>query len=599
MGRASTSLLLVLLAVAGWGQAFGRFGYRHLPDVPGFDITDEGVRARFPAADRLYFREKLPVLKVQEVSERAALYGGVRRAANPQKLRVNLRSPGFELYFPLGIEFRTTALSAPYLSWAEGSVGADVPTPPVKWLLVSFRDRQPPVLLVFRDGPAALKVTGSAGDWRIRTTAHYDGWARMCLPMGVRPLLATTAGGLGEAVSTVTTHEKFWTQSPPEMTSATVRADDESVTAVWTFAAPGAVVPFPVLLAKAGGYPIQLLSEVKVTDAATEDGPVVYATSRKLAVRFPIRRVATGRAVAIGELEGSLIGTASPFDAPSVAELALENLLAGRDPLAEETAQSALRDYLAQAAYTAEPFTAQKLPYDAEGRGIDAAAAQALLMQALSLGKGSETEPNSLFTSVAWRRDWLTWRLWAPEPSRVRQAGAYAAVAGALSPEPAARLEAAMLEAGLAAERALQAYRRKWEMPPLGALPEPLVELRAALFSPAGPADGAGFAKALLSPLRTLSPYAVTARSTPKGVVVRWVYAKDGPRTLAFSTAAPLKAQPALNIASMSARETFGVLVVRFEPKVEGPCEVLLTWPSWAKALPPAASPTTCALARP
>ncbi|MCH7944661.1 MAG: hypothetical protein IIC73_01410 [Armatimonadetes bacterium] len=200
MGRLSTSILLCAVAGACCAQPFGRFGYKPFPSVPGFTITADGFRSSSSGADTLRFVRPLQGFTAFEVSDRAALFTGPRFALAPQKFRVDLRSPGFEMYFPYGFQFTVTSLRNPFLSWSEGSVGPDVPTPESKWVLVSFQDRQPPIMLVFDKLPSGVVVRGSAGQWRIETTGHFEGWIRFCLPLGQYARPGMSAASLGRIV---------------------------------------------------------------------------------------------------------------------------------------------------------------------------------------------------------------------------------------------------------------------------------------------------------------------------------------------------------------------------------------------------------------
>src|SRR5262249_5753733 len=146
---------------------------------------------------------------------------------------------------------------------------------------------------------------------------------------------------------------------------------------------------------------------------------------------------------------------------PSVAELAFANLPASRDTQTKETAEEALTEYLGEAKYTTEPYSNQQLPYTADGAGLDLAAAHALLMQSTITTVKATSEPNSLLTSVLWRRDWRTWTIWTPDLDLSRRAEALGALAAALCPEPARRLDAAMLEAGLASQEGLKVWQAR------------------------------------------------------------------------------------------------------------------------------------------
>jgi len=86
-------------------QGVGRFAFRKTPPVAGFRIDSNGFRAANPAADTLRFVQPAKQWKAAEVSSLGATYllGGSGRS--PDKLRVNLLAPGFELHFQAGFGF--------------------------------------------------------------------------------------------------------------------------------------------------------------------------------------------------------------------------------------------------------------------------------------------------------------------------------------------------------------------------------------------------------------------------------------------------------------------------------------------------------------
>ena len=508
-------------------------------------------------------------------------------AGSPSRIRVNLRSPGFELYFPYGISLHLLCLQSPFLTWREGSVGPDVPAAPSQWILLSFQDKQPPVLFAFLDPPPEMVTSGSSGDWTV-TAKAFKGWVRVCLPLGQYGAPGTSAASLGQQANAVAKNESLWTSPTPSLTGFDIRSDSESLTAVWTFDRPGAVVPQAALLAKAGGFPIQILSGIQTTDADLIDGPVAFTSEAKFAVRFPLRRIPVGRSVSLGMPSQSMIATVSPFDVPSICDLALTSMLACRDKMVSDLVDVVTNEYYTQAHYTVEPNTQQSLPYGLNGAGVDLLAAHTLLDQVANLVSGGSlnSQPPKVF--AYWLRDWSSWLVWVPDQRLARRASAILSVSGALSDVPERRLDGAMLQAGLAAERALALYQRKRgftvDRPDLI---EPFYNLRAALYQ----GSPNQFVDSLMSEVRIVSDEAVTAEQTEDGVLVTWTPTTTGPGRLTFEIGRPVTAEPKDNLRSLVANQALGTLTVDYDPLAPGSCSLLLKSPGWTVPLPHWAAP--------
>lgn len=559
-----------------------------MPSVPGFKITIEGFRSSSGGSDTFRFVKPLVDYRATKLSDRSVEFLGAKFAELPQIVRANLRSPGFEMNFPIGMKFNLDCLLSPYLSWSEGSVGADVPTPSSKWVLVSFRDKQPPVLIVFQDEPVGLIVRGTSGSWTLSTVQPYSGWVRVCLPLGQYTKPGLSARSLGEIVQEVEKNIDHWTSETPSLVDFQIRTDEESVTAVWTFDRPGALVPPAAMMARTGGYMIQILTGVTKTDADLWDGPTSFTTEPKLAIRFPLRRVPSGRSLTVGARPRDIIATASPFDVPSLCDLALANITAGRDALVSEAAESVTTEFLEMANYTVEPHSRQRFPYAASGAGIDLVAAHALVVQSRLASAGTEKQPNRFFKQVTHRRDWYSWLIWADDQTVARRASAALAVAGALSANRNEQLEGCMLQAGLAAERALALYRDRRGFPNVrNELNEPMFPVRMGLYR-TGPNL---FVDSLMSEVRVLSGASVVAESTPEGVLLKWVQVEDGPSEMRFYIARPVTASAVANVEGLKATQSLGTLRLRFFASKVGECSVLLKSPGWTNPLPPTYSP--------
>jgi len=580
--------LALFAAATAAAQAFGRFGYSDEFPVAGFEFDRTGFRVRHERADRFYFEEPSRIWSSLTTTEFGQTFGLSGVGRSPFKARIDLTAPGFSLYFRNGVGFRLNSTSAPYLTWKEGSVGANVPTPALKWILVSFRDDQPPLLISLLGSPAPFKVSGRPGDWRLRTEGLYAGWVRVAAPIGTTSQATNSATALGQLKERVLPLAPYLSDAPPQLEKVDIAEDPTSVTATWTFDRPYAVVPVPALLANLGGYGLKLDSPTIRLDSSDPEGPTSILKERTLRIRFPIRRMPTGRSLALGAPTLTPIGTVSPIDPASVVELALANLPACRDRLTKETAEQALAKYLQDANYALEPHTNQRLPFEPNGAGLDLAAAHALLMQSTITTVRATSEPNSLLTSLMLRRDWRTWRLWTADLSVSRRAGALGALAAALCPEPKRRLDGAMLEAGLAAVPGLRVWKsRNGQAPGPAPSPTALEGLRRALFLYSNRTEtDESYVRSLLSDVRVYGDVALRAEWKEGSIAVTWLALDTKPMSIMLASAYPLSVSASANLASSSADDALGFTVIRCVPSDAGRCELLLKTPEWAVPLP-------------
>lgn len=578
----------MLVAAAVQAQAFGRFGYAESVDIPGFEVDRNGFRVRQDRADRFSYEvpaARWRALLTSELSQTVSLGA---RDGNPEKARFDLLGTGFSLYFRAGLALKLSSNSAPYLTWEEGSAGPGVPTPKVGWLLVSFRDAQPPVLFSLMGGKRSFILSGRSGNWTLRSEDKVGLWVRVNVPIGLEPKATNSAAALGELTQRVKRSVKYYVDPVPQLTDLQVREDETGVVAKWIFDRPFAVVPLAALLAPLGGYPLRMSSATIRIDSTDRDGPTSVLVEKEMTVRFPVQRIPTGRALTLGMPSADPPGTVSSIDVQGVSELALLNLLAARDELARESAEAIVSRYLSEVHYTTEPHSNQRLPFGEDGAGIDLAAAQALLMQATISTVKATSEPNSLLTSVRWRRDWRTWRIWTPDEALSVRAGALASLAAALCPEPMRRLDAGMLEAGLATRRGLEVWRtRSGHSAAADPPPGPFEGLRRAVFNYRSRSEDDGaFLSALRSEIRVYGSRQVWAESVPGGMVIRWMAEDAQPMSLILASAYPVTAEAKTNLASAATEDALGFTVIRCTPAERGICEMILKAPEWASPLP-------------
>lgn len=570
-------------------QPFGRFGYEAPWSIPGLVLDKSGFRVDQAAADRFAFPSALKQWKPLATSEHSQTVATGEYAGSPSKMRQDLLAPGVAMYFPQGFRFRLTSTTAPFLTWPDGSLDANTEyaTPPAPWVVVSFRDRQPPVLLTFLTEPTGVRLTGKTGDWWISSEGPWAGWIRVLAPLGDRAFPTLGAADLGRLSQEIRPILSIATQPAASITDFRVTEEGQSLVAEWTFDQPHAIVPTPAFLAQIGGYTLNTASKTLTLSARTPQGPMVITDEPRLVLRALARRIPTGRALALGPAQDDALSTASYLDLPSVTELGLTNLSAHTDRAVRDLAEQTVGEFLVDSPYTAEPTTQQKLPYDAAGIGLDLTASHALLFQTTLSTARATSEPNSLLTSILLRRDWLTWRLWCADNDRRRRAMALASLAAAISPEPERRWEGVMLHAGLAAERGLAIWRRRLDpkLPEIKHL-EVLPNLREELFGKDDYRRAAGFGAVLASDLRVYGDLGLQLVAVENGHRLRFKATDTRPISVSLAASFPLEIKPGKGIVSVQVTQAFGVSVVRAVPRDAGDCELEISWPEWAAKLP-------------
>jgi hypothetical protein len=238
-----------------------------------------------------------------------------------------------------------------------------------------------------------------------------------------------------------------------------------------------------------------------------------------------------------------------------------------------------------------EPFTGTRLPYAADGTGIDEAASHALLMQAMLTTSDARKDPNALLISMLWRRDWYSWAIGARDAQVSRRTMAFAAVTAGMRQEPEQRLYGALLNAGLAAQRGLQTWlRRRGYIKEEPRMIEPLEGLRAALFSSDKPTDP--FFEILNSPLHVYTDVPLTATVKGGRIQLSWLSPDSAATSMVFVCAGTMAVEAGSNLSGVSASAADGVLTVRCQPAEAGICSLSVTLSAGAN-LPHWRAPTS------
>jgi len=511
LGRLSSVLCLGLLAAWGSAQTFGRFGFREIPESSLYQWDRTGFRVRESRADWLKFLEVSKPWRPVQVSRYEAVYDlPGDRAFCPNQIRISNLVPSFEVYFPKGIFFQTAAVSAPFLTWPEGSAGAKVPVPPSKWVAISYENDQPPILLSFPESKASLTVTGQPGKWKIRSGDDFTGWVRVTAPLGGTPFGASDAQGLGVLANQLASLGPQWHDHMPFCEGVEYKEVPGGVAGIWSFSSEGVPLPKTLLAAPDGGYDIKVQSPYTTVEKPPAGMPSAYLKSSTLKVFFPLAPHFKGRIVT--GIPNEVTSSLDPENPPAVFEEAVRNLTATRDKQLVDRSAAIFSDYSVTAPLFNEMLTKASLPYDKNGRNMTVTASHALLNRSFDLS----AKPNELFEKCLRSLDWQTWTLY-PEPMETRRRStALLCVAGALG-TTAERAQAAMLRAGLCAERAL--YRSE-----SGPMLEVLADTNNALFT--SNSQDPFFAK-ISQNFQLLSPDPVRVTTDRGYSALSWVSGKD------------------------------------------------------------------------
>ncbi|MBV6459055.1 MAG: hypothetical protein HONBIEJF_02195 [Fimbriimonadaceae bacterium] len=510
--------------------------------MPGFNLTADGLQAKWAGADALNFPFPLKIVKLVEISDKRFTALCRFSAGGPDKIRVNLLSPGFEAHFPRGIRFRLKTGQIPYLSWPGASVGPGVPTAATRWAVLSLGSSQPPILVATLGEPSSFRLEGADGDYRLETGKGSKGWYRFCLPLGLRTLPVASVEHLAALVEACARHEGLWTSPSAQVIGSNWSQAGDTLTVTWKLDHPIAVVPTP--LAKRTEL---CLSPLTHADASDEAGPLAYVRGGEIRAMFRPLRIPVGSPVFVNTLDLPAPIGSDPFDAAGVMRLATSAVTYGRDPNWNRFADGVHNDYLLGAKYETEPWTRQTMPYG-ESEGLEACAVQALIGQALHSLTGQTTPDNSLLTSLIWRMDWRTWRIQGlNDPTALASAAAW-------NSSVTTRTQGAMLA---------------WEL-----AKDPIQHWL-----------GDSVVAAARSPLRQISGPPVTLSRLGTGWKLSWD-AQIGEQRIELLAAATPQLSAISNIQGLKVLERFGTLTITGQATSAGTCQVRLNWPAWAPDLP-------------
>ncbi len=577
---------LVSSAISVGQEGFGRFGYTKAPEFPGFDVNQSGFKTHYSGSDRFTFATPLKIWNPIATSPWRQVVltdGGVGK---PSKIRFDLWDCGVSMYFPAGIDLRAHSTGSPFLSWKDGSVRDGIPTPKTKWICLSFSDQQPPIVFGFPGEPTALEISGELGNWSIKSPKNFKGWVRIALPFGLEPFRSTTVQGLGKVSTRCTKEQELWSAAIEDVGDPILEDDSDGITATWNLPRKRTVIPNIFYLSALGGYPCRILSDSSSYPSSTNEGPIALTKTASLVVRFPIKRIPSGRGLSIGEPISQSFSQTSWSDPLSIVDLALANTLSGRSQQTSQKAKDLLSQYFDFSIPEAEPNTKQTVFYKANGSGMLSVAVHSLLGQSVRTGEVNATAEDPQLISIFWRLDPYTGSLRVAGDDATRIA-AISAIAGSFSPLPSMRLKAAMFQASLSGIRGINMWKRRAGLIAIEPkLREPLLGMRKGLFSLNFQSPQSPVISNWMSELRCYGEAPMWLQKQAEGYELCWMAPEKEAGSFSFESAYPIHVSSRRNLQSLYLSQKFGSSELRFEPEKGGQSSANLLTPIWADPFP-------------
>lgn len=565
------SRLLAVLCLAASShlasaQATGRFLGGPSPELPGFTWSESGFRAADSNGSLFRFSDPASAVKLQSATSRSAEWEVVGGRHAPTHLRVNLRSPGFEMRVRPGFRFRLDSLRPPLFTTAIGTYEG-APAPASRWIMVSLREDTPPVLFAFRQGVSEMRAEGSAGQWEVRLSPGYEGWVRVILPFGQRPPTTseTLIERLGRQASAVKGLAPFITGPSPRAQSQRVLTGASAFRLDQAFDVPGAVLPSAPLLA-ALGTGVQVQTPYRLVSDSFAEGPLAVSTALSQSIRLPHGPLPLGRALTVGAWTERV-----PAEERRLLSVTPTNFRESQPKQALSLYAGLNRGYA--------PFSAVESYLPSNSEQVQKFA-DAALAQAWWINEGLLPDTSALaLTALLWKMDPLTWTL-----SSGLQWQADIAKAALLSETPERRAEGLMLAYGLAAQKEAKARADRFGFAAPRSAPALTSDLRVMMgLEP----PGRNWTRLLSAPFWLQRGPQAWLRKGDRTWVLLFMAASSQAVTMTFRSRTPVKFDPATNVASFKADRKGDVPGVwrwdlTIHPQSQGLVEVRLPTPDTA-----------------
>ncbi|HLO98011.1 MAG TPA: hypothetical protein VK171_05400, partial [Fimbriimonas sp.] len=356
-------------------------------------------------SDRFSFATPLKIWNPVAVSPMRQVIMTDGGPGRPSKIRLDLWDCGPAFYFENGIQLNIRCSASPFLSWKEGSVKNGIPTPPSEWIALSFQDRQPPIVFGFPEANTGLQIEGDIGNWTITSPKTFKGWVRIGLPYGIEPYRSSTAEGLGKLSQRCKAQENLWYAPLADVPEPEIDQDSDGVTATWRLPRKRCLVPNMFYFNQFGDYPLRIQTPISEYPAASNEGPQFYTNEPILTVRFPVRRIPSGRGLTVGEPFARTYSSADWSSPMNLVDIALSNTLLGRSPQTSALSTKIASTYFEQFSPQTEPISRLSTFYDQAGKGALEVAIHSLLSQSIRTGEPDTIGFDPQFLSLFWRLD--------------------------------------------------------------------------------------------------------------------------------------------------------------------------------------------------
>ncbi len=528
-------LLFASIVLAGAIDGFGRFTGDGPYMLPGFEGGAKWFRVLGDNSPPVSFAPDSARSGV-ELRERASVVVRIRSGPGiPIRVRYSLTGEGVEFECLQGLALRGKG-SAPFITWADGSVGPGVPAPPSDWYLLSWSEERAPLLLTFPDNQAALIAAEADGEFHIATEAPIAGRVFIRAPLGEETMPTSRAADLGELLRRVRPLLSELARPLPRLVEEVVSNSGDSVSVTWKFDREGAMLPAP-LSQDHGGAIVVSGQTIRRGDGA------LHLDGTEATVTFRVRRLLPGAAVLAG---GSSSIQPPTVVSPGQPNTVFDGALAWLNGVTEPT------------------FTRNLLKTrdDLASRDSLSTEAKAVLLF-LTWGLNAQDAAQDFPTANV---DWHSWRSHSANPDE----DAVMACILTMSDRAEDRLAAGMIAASLSS-RSL-----------------PLQQLRSQLFPKATTTEAAWF-RAMTSPVRLLSTRGVSAKGEAGSFVLEG-YAQAGAAINALVYCGEhLRIASASNAQDVLASRTGSVWTIVGRATDAGLWRIRIGRPNGSKALPTAA----------
>lgn len=271
--------MLAPLVAAGLLTGVGQFAAGHKHDLPAFTVSPSSFVARAPLAVPIKLGPERQGIVIESLS-RFGKAIAIRPTGNSQvRMEYETTSLGFALRYEGGMAWSGEG-PAPFVTWAEGTVGPGVPSAPAVWALLTWAEPKPPLLLAFSQ-PAGLTAQQTESGFTL-STGKWSGVVRVLLPLGTRSVATAEAAEFGRLLRELTKALPLFLSPAPKPVAAAIEEEAASITLTVTFDAPGAAIP-PAAVAAAERGALEILSELH--PASPEGMPLV--AGKAMTIRLP------------------------------------------------------------------------------------------------------------------------------------------------------------------------------------------------------------------------------------------------------------------------------------------------------------------------